>query len=43
MLVGLRRPLKPGEHFTLRLEFAHAGAVNADVTVLPSGVNGRTP
>ena len=37
MLIGLKRPLKAGEQFPLRLEFARAGAVDAMVKVLPAG------
>jgi periplasmic copper chaperone A len=30
MFVGLRQPLKPGEHFKVTLEFAKAGKVDVD-------------
>ncbi len=33
MLIGLKRPLKKGEHFTATLRFAKAGDVAVDVTV----------
>jgi len=37
MLMGLKRPLKAGEQFPLRLEFARAGVIEALVKVLPAG------
>ena len=37
MLIGLKRPLKAGEQFPLRLEFARAGVLEAMVKVLPAG------
>jgi hypothetical protein len=37
MLIGLKRALKAGEQFPLRLEFARAGVVDTTVTVLRSG------
>ena len=37
MLIGLKRPLKAGEQFPLRLEFARAGVLEATVKVLPAG------
>ncbi len=37
MLIGLKRPLKAGEQFPLRLEFARAGVLEAAVKVLPAG------
>lgn len=37
MLIGLKRPLKVGEQFPLRLEFARAGVLQAMVKVLPAG------
>jgi len=33
MLIGLRRDLKPGDHFTLRLRFAKSGERQVDVVV----------
>ncbi len=43
MLIGLRHPLKPGEHFALRLEFARAGVLDTEVSVLPGGANTHPP
>jgi hypothetical protein len=39
MLLGLKTPLKIGEHFTLALTFAHAGTVEVPVNVrdMPMG------
>ena len=42
MLIGLKRPLKAGEQFPLRLEFARAGVLEAMVKVLPAGGAART-
>ena len=44
MLIGLTRPLKAGEQFPLRLEFARAGVLEAMVKVMPAGgtVRGAT-
>jgi copper(I)-binding protein len=33
MLLGLKAPLKEGQHFTLQMKFEHAGEIQADVTV----------
>ncbi len=40
MLMGLKQPLKPGDHFPLTLTFAKAGAVTTDVTVERAGASG---
>jgi periplasmic copper chaperone A len=40
MLMGLKQPLKPGDHFPLTLTFAHAGAVTTEVTVGRAGASG---
>lgn len=40
MLMGLKRPLKAGESFPLTFEFAHAGKVEAPVTVAKAGAMG---
>ena len=34
MLLGIKQPLKKGDHFPLTLHFEHAGTVNVDVPVL---------
>jgi periplasmic copper chaperone A len=41
MLVGLKRPLKQGEHFTLTLKLERAGDIAVDVPV--AGVAASTP
>ena len=41
MLLGLKHPLRAGEQFTLRLDFARAGPVDASVKVLPIGAAAR--
>ncbi len=40
MLMDLKAPLKPGEHFPLTLRFAHAAPVTVDVPVEPIGARG---
>lgn len=40
MLLGLKAPLKQGQHFSLRLKFAHAGEIQADVVVRALGDSG---
>ncbi len=42
MLMGLKQPLKPGDHFPLTVTFAKAGAVTTDVTVERAGASGPT-
>lgn len=42
MLLGLKAPLKEGQHFTLRLQFEHAGAIPADIIVRALGDPGPT-
>lgn len=37
MLMGLHRPLKPGDHFPLTLRFEKAGPITVDVTVRAAG------
>jgi copper(I)-binding protein len=37
MLIGLKRPLRVGEHVAVTLDFARAGSVRADFVVRPSG------
>ena len=37
MLIGLKRPLRAGEHVPLALTFAHAGRIDADFVVRPRG------
>lgn len=37
MLIGLKRPLKLGEHVPVTLQFAKAGQVSADFVVRPEG------
>jgi periplasmic copper chaperone A len=41
MLIGLKKPLKEGDHFSLSLRFEHAGDVTIDVPV--SGVAADSP
>ena len=41
MLMGLKQPLKEGDHIPITLTFAHAGAITAQVTVVAGG--GRAP
>ena len=44
MFVGLRQPLKPGEHFKVTLEFAKAGKVDVDfVTEGIGAMHGVSP
>jgi len=40
MLIGLKAPLKEGQHFPLTLTFEHAGKVNVDVVVEKAGAMG---
>lgn len=40
MLMGLRQQLKAGESFPLTLQFAHAGRIEAPVTVAKAGAMG---
>jgi hypothetical protein len=40
MLVGLKHPLKQGDHFPLTLEFEKAGKIEVEVLVLPIGATG---
>jgi copper(I)-binding protein len=40
MLMGLKHPLKPGDHFPLTVSFAHAAPVTVDVTVGRAGASG---
>jgi copper(I)-binding protein len=40
MLMGLKHPLKPGDHFPLTVTFAHAAPVTVDVTVGRAGASG---
>jgi copper(I)-binding protein len=40
MLMGLKHPLKPGEHFPLTVTFAHAAPVTVDVAVGRAGAAG---
>ncbi len=37
MLIGLKRALRPGDHFDIILDFAHAGALPVSVEVLKAG------
>ena len=37
MLIGLKRPLKAGEHAAVTLDFARAGPVKVDFVVRPQG------
>ncbi len=37
MLIGLKAPLKPGEHFPMTLTFAKAGSVEVNVDVAAGG------
>jgi copper(I)-binding protein len=43
MLVGLVKPLKPGDKFPLSLTFGHAGTLIVQVHVLKPGATGITP
>jgi copper(I)-binding protein len=40
MLMGLKHPLKAGDHFPLTVSFAHAAPVTVDVTVGRAGASG---
>ena len=40
MLVGLQKPLKPGDTFPVSLSFAHAGTLIAQAHVLKAGASG---
>jgi|SRR5579872_1339941 len=40
MLIGLKRPLTPGEHVKATLDFARAGAVTVDFVVSATGPSG---
>ncbi len=40
MLIGLKQPLKEGEHFPLTLRFAHASPMEVEVVVLPTAAKG---
>lgn len=40
MLIGLRQPLKPGDHFPLMLRFEKAGEITVEVAVLKAGDSG---
>jgi copper(I)-binding protein len=39
MLMGLKQPLKEGEHIPVTLTFAHAGAITTDATVAGPGAS----
>ncbi len=39
MLMGLAKPLRPGDHFPITLTFAKAGPITADVTVGTAGAS----
>ena len=41
MLIGLKAPLKEGEHFPLTLTFEKAGSVTVEVTVEAAGAHGH--
>ena len=43
MLLGLKQPLKQGDHVPLTLTFEHAGAVTADVVVAGPGASAPPP
>ncbi len=42
MLVGLQKPLKPGDTFPVSLTFAHAGTLIVEAHVLKAGASGPT-
>lgn len=43
MLVGLQKPLKPGDIFPVSLTFAHAGTLIVEAHVLKAGASGPAP
>ncbi|HEX6959043.1 MAG TPA: DUF1775 domain-containing protein [Ferrovibrio sp.] len=43
MMIGLKHPLKQGDHFPLTLTFEKAGTVTVDVPVLTPGATSATP
>ena len=43
MLIGLKRPLKTGEHVKVTLDFAHAGPVTVDFVVSATGPGRKAP
>jgi copper(I)-binding protein len=43
MMFGVQKPLKPGDQFSLTLEFEHSGAKTVDVTVAGPGAVAPPP